>query len=154
MLFLYHHHHRRRRRHHHHRYMADPLWVYYIAEDPYLSNIAPLRFRTHPSKWKNVHVQFNSISDIATYSSCQSPTHFMNSYHGAYQLNMVFGLVYESLADEIKFTKTNNFSEIFSGFLKTAVRKKFNSSTHEVVSKFLSKCWVLQSTLKYKNKIN
>lgn len=65
----------------------------------------------------------------------------MNSYHGAYQLNMVFGLVYVSLADEIKFTnKSNNFSEIFSGFLKTAVSKKINSSTHKVVSKLISKC--------------
>ena len=132
--------------------MADPLWVYYIGEDPYLSNIAPLRFRTHPSKWKNVYVQFNSISVIATFSSCQTLIHLMNSYHGAYQLNMAFGLVHMSLADEIKFTKTGNFTEIFSGFLKTAVCKKINSSTHEVVSKLNSKCWVLQSTLKKERK--
>ena len=73
----------------------------------------------------------------------------MNSYHGTYQLKMAFGLVCISLADEIEFTnKTNNFSEIFSGFLKTAVSIKFNSSTHKVVSKLISKCWVLQSTLK------
>ena len=78
----------------------------------------------------------------------------MYSYHGAYQPNMVFGLVYESLADESKFTKTNNFREIFSGFLKTAICKKFYSSAHEVVSKLNSKCWVLQSTLKKKKKIN
>ena len=39
--------------------MADPLRVYYIGEDPYLSNIAPLRFRTHPSKWKSVYITFS-----------------------------------------------------------------------------------------------
>lgn len=48
---------------------------------------------------------------------------------------MAFGLVYISLADEIKFTnKANNFSEIFSGFLKTVVYKKFSSNTHKIVS--------------------
>ena len=66
-----------------------------------------------------------------------------------YQLNMAFGLVYIGIADETKFTNNaNNFSEIFSRFLKTVVCKMFSSFADKIVSKFISKCWVLKNTFK------
>ena len=84
------------------------------------------------------------ISRIATYI-----------YHGAYQLKMAFGLENISFTDEVKITnKANNLSEIFCGFLKTVVCKKFNSSTHKIASQLFSKRWVLQSRIKKKQDKN
>ena len=79
----------------------------------------------------------------------QTLPHFTFFYHGTYQLNTAFGLVYIGIADETKFAnKANNFSEIFSRFLKPVVREMVSSSTDKSVSKLISKCWVLKNPFK------
>ena len=79
----------------------------------------------------------------------QTLLHFTFFCHGTYQLNMAFGLVYIGIADEPKFAnKVNNFSEIFSRFLKPVAREMVSSSTDKIVSKLISKCLVLKNTFK------
>lgn len=59
----------------------------------------------------------------------------MYSYQIAYHFEVAFGLIYISLANEVKFAnKANNFGEIFSSFFKGAFIEKFNSTGHKIVS--------------------